>query len=479
MDTKLIQNTLWLTLASVGQKVVSFIYFLFLAKVMLPEKTGVYFLSVSLAMIFSVLADFGTTPVAIREIAKNPDQTSSILKNLLCLKIPLLIVGYTSSLIATWLLGYEKEIFSLVAITSFVLVLDSLHLLFYGVLRGHHQLFFESIGMFLGQCVSAILGGLVLWLSPSIPLLVWVLLGGSLLNVVISSSILVRRFGSQVFIPVWNRTNVKRYFYYAIPFALAAIFVKVYSYVDIVLISKFLDASAVGLYGLAYKFTYAFQFIPLAFVASLYPRFSSLIVQKNIELRRTFDRSLWYMLLIGTPLVFGLSLISEHAVLLAGEEYRASAPVLAILAFALFPLFLDFPIGSLLNAAGKQTVKTALMGGTMIMNFLLNLFMIPLFGILGAAYAALISFSGLLLGGCFFIPQIIPSYRFHAFFTYLFLAIISGGLMYASGWMILKIMPWPFVIPLCGLVYLIALFATGLLKKQDVLLLMKLASRRV
>ena len=70
MTRMLAKNATYLTLASTGQKVVAFLYFLFLARVMQPENTGAYFLALSITIIFSVIADFGITSVVIREIAK-------------------------------------------------------------------------------------------------------------------------------------------------------------------------------------------------------------------------------------------------------------------------------------------------------------------------------------------------------------------------------------------------------------------------
>src|SRR3989338_2433164 len=287
MSSKLAQNTFSLTIAMIGQKIIAFVYFLFLARVMMPEQTGLYFLAVSIAMICSVVSDFGITPVVVREIAKTPQNTKSIIRHLLAIKIPLLLLGYVSSLFLSYQLGYQKEVTDLVFITGLVLVLDSVHLFFYGVLRGQHRLSLESFGMFFGQLVTAFIGGMVLWLFPSIHLLAFALLGGSLLNIFLSAKNLTRQFGLSLFIPIWNWHFVKPFLHAALPFALAAIFVKVYSYVDTVLISKFLDTTAVGLYSIAYKFTYAFQFLPLAFIAALYPRFSALM-RENSEKRRSF-----------------------------------------------------------------------------------------------------------------------------------------------------------------------------------------------
>lgn len=467
MSTDLTRNTLYLTLASVGQKLVAFVYFLFVARVMQPEQTGTYFLALSLAMIFSVIADVGITPVVIREMAKAPDQTQTIFRRALALKIPFLFLGYACTIGSAALLGYPQEVIVLTSVAGCSLVLDSMHLLFYGVLRGHQKLGMESLGMFFGQLTVALIGGFILWFHPSLFLLLFALVAGSFFNVVLSGSVLMRRFGTGMFRPVWDASYAKSLMGMAAPFALAAIFVKIYSYVDTVFLSKVLDTTAVGLYSIAYKFTYAFQFLPLAFTAALYPKFSWCLKQQSDELPHLFRRALWYMLLLATPLVLGLWLIADHAVLLVGESYRDAAPVLSVLIFVLIPIFLDFPIGSLLNAAGRQAVKTSLMGLTMVINVVLNAIFIPRYGALGASYAALISFLFLFFAGFFFVPKIIPSFPFRLFFWDVLKISVSGVVMVLTGIFLLPVVGWIVIIPLCGIVYLLALFITRSLTRGD------------
>ncbi|MBI5370245.1 flippase [Candidatus Uhrbacteria bacterium] len=468
MSGLLAKNTLYLTIASVGQKLVAFVYFLFVARIMQPERTGQYFLTVSIALIFSVIADFGMTPVVIREIAKSPQETPRLLSRALSLKIPLFIIAYASAIAAALLLHYEREVVMLTMVAGLSLILDSLHLLFYGVLRGHQNLSIEATGMLTGQAVTAMVGGLSLFIHPSLLWLTFALVLGSATNVTLSSRALIARFGWSILKPHWNSANAKHLLSLALPFALAAIFVKVYSYVDSLFISKFIDTTAVGIYSIAYKFTYAFQFLPLAFTAGLYPSISAALEHHPARVPHLLRRALWYMMLISTPLVLGLWLIANQAVVLAGSAYRASGPVLSLLVFVLIPIFLDFPIGSLLNAGNRQTTKTIIMGFTMVINILLNAVLVPKIGIQGAAISALLSFSFMFISGLFFIKPVIPAFRFG---PSLFDAVrfgISGLFMVMVGRLLMPIIGWMAIIPVCVAVYIIALVLTRLLVLNDV-----------
>ncbi len=467
VGNELAKNTFYLTFAAIGQKIMAFVYFLFLARIMMPEQTGMYFLATSFIMIFSVVADFGITPVIVREIAKHPEETVDYARKAFGLKLLFVGLGAVLTIITISLLGYEPIIQQLVWIGVFVLILDAIHLFFYGILRGHQKLRYESLGMFFGQLVIVSAGGLVLWLHPSLYFLMIALMLGSVVNVGISGLMSARKFGFKIIIPKLEKSSTKKLLKIAFPFALAALFMKVYSYIDTIFISKFLDVIALGIYSVAYKFTYAFQFIPLSFVAALYPGLSSVVDNDKKALHSMFERSMWYMMLIATPIVFGLYAIAPEVVSLAGGEYAESARILQLLVFVLFPLFLDFPIGSLLNAANRQSTKTAIMGITMVINVILNFILIPTVGLVGAVYAAIVSFVFMFFAGAIFIPKIIPTFKFTSLAKSFLGIIVSGLVMLVLAIYAKPIIGYGLVIPVAAVAYLVMLRLTNSINKED------------
>ncbi len=411
MSTPVAKNTLYLTVASVAQKALAFFYFLLLARVMRPEATGDYFLALSITAIFSTVSDLGVTPVVIRDVAKFPERAADLIRRALWLKVPFMALATVGAIAMSWALGYDSTVRELVLIASLVMLADAASLLFYGVLRGNHALRFESLGIFVGQTCTLLFGGLVLMTRPSLHLLVLVLLAGSTFNALFSARRVVSIYGWSILRPRFDEKAIRTLLIAAIPFALAGIFVKVYSFVDSIIISKIIGTAAVGVYAVAYKFTYAFQFLPMAFVAALYPGMSAMVGKKDTDgLSRLFDDAIWYMTILAAPIAFGLWAVAGDAIALAGDGYVDAAPVLATLIFVLIPIFLDFPVGSLLNAANRQATKTAVMGATMVINVICNLLLIPAFGLLGAAYSAVISFVFLFGAGFWFIPKVIPNY---------------------------------------------------------------------
>jgi O-antigen/teichoic acid export membrane protein len=407
--SELRKNTIQLTVASVGQKALAFLYFMFVARMIGTESTGEYFLALSITTMFSVITDFGLQPVLIRELAKNKEGWRQLVRNMLTVKLAFMFLSVLLVLCFVEVMGYGSDVKTLVYIALAVMSVDAVTLTMYGMLRGVQILLYESVGMFVGQSITIVCGVIALIFHLPIVYLIVALFCGSLFNAFFSTAMVLKKFkDANLLVPLWSWTAAKSMLKVALPFALAGIFVKVYSYVDTMMISKFFGEYEVGIYAVAYKLTYAFQFLPMAFVAALYPALSALIQTRDSRLPKIFEQSMMYMMFLATPIVFGIWAIAEPLISLSvGEEFFASSSVLSVLIFVLFFLFLDFPIGSLLNAADRQGLKTSLMFITMLINIVANFVFIPNYGVMGAAISANISFAFLFFSGLYFVPRFV------------------------------------------------------------------------
>lgn len=398
------KNAAWLMLATTAQKAIAFISFFFVARWNGAEVTGRYFYAVAITSIFVVLTDLGLTPVVIREIASHPERGRAILTRALHAKGFLIPLGVMVSLGYAVLTGASRETLIAVGIACGVMSCDALSLIAYGVLRGYRKLSFEAVGMLVTQIVTACLAIAASRFIPgNVYALVGALLAGSIWNV--SWSLWQWR---RLKIEPEQKSSIawREIVGLALPFALAGIFVKIYSYVDTLLLEHFHNDAIIGQYAVAYKITYAFQFLPLTFVAALYPGLSSAHAEGNREaLRNVFQGSLRLMMLASVPIAVGISVFSAWIPWLYGSSYQGAVLPLATLAWVLIPIFLDFPIGSLLNATHRAGYKTTAMGISMIVNALVNLWLVPRFGASGAALSGVISFTLLFFIGLVFVRK--------------------------------------------------------------------------
>lgn len=405
---KITKNTAYLTGAFVGQKILAFIFFTLIARLAGVEDTGKYFFALSFTTVFSIIVDLGLSPVLVREVAKYKEKAQLYLNNILAVKLILSIIATIAVVITVNLLGYEEITKHLVYIACAVMVLDSFHLSFYGIFRAFQNLRYEAIGIIIGQSLTLTIGIPVLLLHWPLYFLIIAVGSNSLFNFIYSLILLIKKLNIKPSFK-YDKKIITLLFKIAVPFALAGVFVKVNSF-DSVLISKILSTTHVGWYSVPFKLTFALQFIPMAFAASIFPAMSSFYGAGDKEkLSITFEKSMFYLLMIALPISVGTMVLAKELILtIYGTDYANSILLLQVLIFALIPIFLTYPVGSLLNACDKQKIHTTNMGIAAAVNIILNLILIPRLGIMGAVIAGLSGHSIFLLLDLFWVFKIVP-----------------------------------------------------------------------
>lgn len=391
VEQRVAKNTLVFTIALVIQKIFSFTYFALLARFLGAADVGRYAFAISFTTIFTIFIDFGLTPVLTRAIARQEERWETVFFNVVSLKVFLAAIIYGLVLLAVRLLGYDPLIFKMVAISGVVMMLDSFTLTFWGVFRGKHNLKFESVANVAVQAIMVGLGLVVLFTSQNLLLIVGALLVASAFHFVYALVLLVRKAKVRPRF-VLDRLILKATFLAAIPFGLAAIFNRVYSYIDTVFLTKMHGADALGYYSVSYKLILALQFIPMAFSASIYPAMSAYFNKDHAVLARIFERSTHYLLVISLPISLGAFAIGDRLILgIYGSEYMVSVRALEILILALIFLFANFPVGAYLNATHRQKTNTVNQGIAMVASVGLNFWLVPQWSFLGSATAFLAS----------------------------------------------------------------------------------------
>ena len=403
------KNAAWLMGAMTAQKVIAFLSFTIVARLVGVQVTGEYFFVISITSVFVILTDLGLTPVIIREMAQNEESGNGVFVRALQAKIGLIPLAIIATILYGFFAGMSSTLFLALLCACFVMSTDAVTLVWYGMLRGKRELRYEALGLFLTQAVTAMISVTMALMHQGVIGLVLGLCAGSAFNVTWSiwhaRRMGIRCTSSQD----WAWKDVIRA---AAPFALAGLCVKIYSYVDTLLLRQIWGEVAVGYYAVAYKVTYAFQFLPLAFVAALYPGMSAAAKEK-VQLQTILEGSLRLMMLVAAPLSALLSAFAPTIVrFVYGDQYQGSIAPLIILPWVLIPIFVDFPVGSLLNATHRAMKKTTAMFVTMVVNVVANIILVPRFGPSGSAWAGVMGFVCLVLVGIWFIRHDLSGIRF-------------------------------------------------------------------
>jgi PST family polysaccharide transporter len=159
-----------------------------------------------------------------------------------------------------------------------------------------------------------------------------------------------------------------------------------------VIVSQLLDHRALGLYSTAQMLSELWYFMPMTIATSAAPFIARQKRISEADYNNTFEQIFRFMWLLSIGLATLICLNSSFIVeILYGKAYAEAAAVLAVHTFTLIPVSIGV-IQSLWlvnENKGKIAICQALVGA--VASVLLNLYLIPKFGILGGAVAILIS----------------------------------------------------------------------------------------
>jgi len=178
------------------------------------------------------------------------------------------------------------------------------------------------------------------------------------------------------------------------PYIISGLLISVYMKIDLVMIKEIEGDFSAGQYAAAARLSEACYFIPMTIVASLFPAILNAKSRDEDEYRHRVSNlySLMFFLSVAISLsvVFFSSTIVE---LLYGSEYSLASKVLSIHVIASVFVFIGVSSDRWLLAEGLQKYSAINTFFGAAANVALNYLLIPRFGIEGAAWATLISYS--------------------------------------------------------------------------------------
>ncbi len=362
---------------------------LFLPRVLTEEGFGLFAFYNTVFAIASVIVDFGSNTIAVREGSKEPGRLGSLLYSLTLLRLMISVLCFAAVLAVICLFesGREERLLAAGA---------SLHILFH-TLGGFNVVFhvrMEFSTMWLATAIGHTLFfvlALVFALGGHSEPFLYLVAFGAGIAISNTVSFLVGRKRIPPFI-AGERGETASLFRKAFPLGISALTSIGYFYVDTILLRPLQGEEAVGLYNAAYRLLVFAIMIPVLFNQVLLPVFSRIAGLDRRRFRRIFLRALLYMGVAGVPIAVGLAVLARPVlVLIYPETYARSASCLAVLAAAVALVFLTYPHVSALIAAGRQKTFAWISLAGLLINVVLNLLLIPPYSIEGAAWATVIT----------------------------------------------------------------------------------------
>lgn len=194
-------------------------------------------------------------------------------------------------------------------------------------------------------------------------------------------------------ISILPRVRLKDVFMQSWPFALAGMFYLIYFQSDILLLGWMVGPEAAGIYNTAFAVMAAVYLLPgIIYQKFLLPKLHRWAEHDRVRFLGIYRFGNAANLLLGSVVAVLLFLLAPWVMpFVFGEAYRASGQLLTVLAVAVPGHYLATSVGAVLVTQNNMRRKVWLMGLSAVVNLLLNLLLIPGFGMYGAAWATVMS----------------------------------------------------------------------------------------
>jgi len=174
--------------------------------------------------------------------------------------------------------------------------------------------------------------------------------------------------------------------------------------IDILMLGYFKTTLEVGIYDIAIKFSILAGIALLGINAIATPKFSEFYSANDLKgLKRIVRWSSKFIFWTTIPILLVLIIFPKQLLGIYGEEFTQASTALIILACGQLVSSLSGSVGNILKMTDHHRIFQFIMVGATVLNVILNLFLIPKYGIIGAAIATSCSISFYNLFGVYFV----------------------------------------------------------------------------
>lgn len=373
--------------SNVLTQALSIVAIAFFAQELGAAKLGVFFLFQALLGVLSIPTDFGIREAVEKRISEG-DNPSDVLASALVLKlVPFLLVISIILLLQPYINRYVGADVAMLIIIGLVLQDGfrlTLHLL-KGELRVEETATIKVVNrlVFIGTAFALVLSGY------GVQGLIYGLIIGHGISFVFGW----KRASTPIGRP--SIEQARSLFDYAKFKFVSIIGGYTYQWADVLVIGFFLTQTHVGAYEIAWRITAVVMHLSQAIGNVVFPQISAWSsAEKFDQIENLLPEAITSSLILVIPSFFGVLVVSEALLgLVFGPEFIQASLVLIILMSEKILQAAHRILGRTLTALDHPGLAARAGVISTVLNLLLNVSLIPLFGIVGAAIATVVSFS--------------------------------------------------------------------------------------
>ncbi|ACL23720.1 flippase [Chloroflexus aggregans] len=355
-----LRNSVAGMIAQLAIKVLSFCFSIFIVRQLGATDFGQYAAVIGFGSVFLFIADLGLAPYTVREVARlrsEPDHIERIRNlyaDILALRLILALIAGTLVVSAAIVTERPWLMVGAIALNGLILLIYAIHGSSEAVLAGYERLDLTAGMQVVNQFIFVTLGGIALWLGFGY----YGLIIATMLGVATMTALVVRalwrlgiRPGRQ------QRTRWVSLLRAAFPFGVIGLTLGLSYRFDTVVLNVSFGDSATGYYNAAYNLIFALVTLSNVVNTALYPSLSRQAKTDPANLPRIYERILSYLMIVALPLTAGGFILADPLThFLFGEEYAATAPLLATLIWVLPLMFVTEFLGYVVVIADREAL---------------------------------------------------------------------------------------------------------------------------
>jgi O-antigen/teichoic acid export membrane protein len=363
---------------------------IYVARFLGPEKFGLLSYALGFVMLFGTIASFGLNEILVRELLQEKTQIKELLSTAFFIRVFGFLMMGCIIIFALQFTNDDKYTHLMITIITLSIFFQS-----FNVIDCYFQSQVQSKYVVIVQFIQLLITSLIkIFLIINKATLIWFaivfLIDQALLAILLLSIYRWKKEWFSVFSVRWKLA--KQLFTNAWPLIFSGMMVSIYMKIDLIMIKEMLDAKAVGIYAAAVKLCEVLYFLPVVVMSSLFPAVVEARKKDLIVYRKQVYRI--YEIMIGATAIVAIitTFLADWIVnILYGSIYQEAATILQIYIWAFVFVSLGVVSSKYLVAENLEiyAMYRSILGA--IINITLNWYLIPIYGIKGAAIATLIT----------------------------------------------------------------------------------------
>lgn len=402
----IVQNLFWAIMGKFVNLLSGLLVGIIVARYLGPEQYGLMNYVISYVFLFQTFAIFGLDSIEIREEARNQDYFEVIIGTAFGIKIITGVIFMILSIATSYIMEADSYTTILVAIYSFSIVLNSFSVIrnyFTSIVQNEYVVKAEISRCLLSMAIKVVL--LLLHLP-----LIWFIVSYMVDFAFLASGYVMAYHAKIGKLHTWKFDKKSAFFLLkeSFPLLLTSAAVIMYQRIDQVMIGQMVDKSAVGFFSVATRFVEVLIYIPMTLAQTISPVLVRARERSEQEYEKKCQQFMNLSLWLSLSSAIVTSVIANWIVCITfGNEYVPAVIVLQIMAFKVASVALSNTAGTMLVCEGLQ--KYAIFRDTFgcIVCIVLNYLLLPHYGIIAAAYVAIISN----IAAGYVADAFIPAYR--------------------------------------------------------------------